>query len=232
MSLLRDIQDAAVDQSTNVTTLLRKCKILAARLGNEEFKRWIDNELNGYESVDELPEYRIIHTQSYGFFVSPFGLQGDNLPPRNAVVSLVDTVKTRILNFVLGIEEKAPDAGEAPLHQPPLSQETVTQVFNTYITGNVQNVATGGNNFKQQAAFSSGPTDEVFQKLLDAITHVQIDTEVVNKMTAAVQEMRESCGTSRFTEHYNTFMSTLADHIQVFGPLVAPYLPFLAKLLT
>lgn len=136
------------------------------------------------------------------------------------------------MNFVLGIEEEAPDAGEAPLHQPPLPQETVSQVFNTYIIGNVQNVATGGSNFKQKAAFSSGWPDEVFQKLLDAITHVQTDAEVVHKMTTALEEMRGSWDRNQFGEHYQTFMSILADHFQVFGPFVAPYLPLLAKLLT
>jgi hypothetical protein len=52
MSLLREIQNAAVDKNTDVCTLLRQCKILAARLGNEVFKRWVENELNGYDSKD------------------------------------------------------------------------------------------------------------------------------------------------------------------------------------
>src|SRR5437016_3109713 len=80
MSLLRDIQNAATNQSTNTATLLRKCKILAARLGNEEFKQWIDNELNGYQTVEGLPKYRIIETESYGDFCGPFGREGHNMP--------------------------------------------------------------------------------------------------------------------------------------------------------
>ncbi|MBF0290686.1 MAG: hypothetical protein HQK86_00860 [Nitrospinae bacterium] len=47
MSLLRDIQTAAVAPDTDVATLLRKCKILAVRLGNDDFKAWVDHELNG-----------------------------------------------------------------------------------------------------------------------------------------------------------------------------------------
>jgi hypothetical protein len=151
--------------------------------------------------------------------------------PHNALVALLDTIKTRVLNFVLEIEGEAPDAGEAPPHQPPLPQDKVSQVFNTYITGNVQNVATGGSNFKQRASFSATPSDEVFQRLLDAIIHAPADSKDVHKMTATVEEMRGSVGTSRFGEHYHAFMSILADHIQVFGPLVAPYLPVLARLI-
>src|SRR5882724_2457356 len=294
MSLLREIQAAATDQSTNTATLLRKCKILAVRLGNEEFKQWIDNELNGYKTIEELPEYRIIVTGSYGYFVGGFGMQAPNLPippsclpenlrkwvttchlmqaissyescidgderddshepwpadmtarfaskiyqrvncirawkliPHNAIVGLVDTVKTRVLNFVIGIEAEDPDAGEAPLHQPPLSQEKTTQIFNTYITGNVQNVATGGSDFRQKAISSSGLSDEMFQKLLDAIMHTEEDTKIINMMTAIVEEMRGTSGTTQFRKHYLSFMSALSDHMQVFGPVVAPYLPVL-----
>ena len=299
MSLLREIQAAATDQSTNVTTLLRKCKILATRLGNEEFKKWIDNELNGYKTIEELPEYRILETGSYGEFVGGYGLHASGLPipplclpenlrewvttchlmwaissyesfidddeggdaqepwpadmtarfareiypqmncirawkliPRNAIVALVDTVKTRVLNFVIGIEEEAPDAGEAPLHQPPLSQEKTTQIFNTYITGNVQNVAAGGSDFRQKAISSSGLSDEIFQKLLDAIMHTEADAKIIHTMTAIVEEMRGASNSTQFGKHYLSFMSALSDHMQVFGTVVAPYLPALAKLLT
>ncbi|MBF0290687.1 MAG: hypothetical protein HQK86_00865 [Nitrospinae bacterium] len=69
--------------------------------------------------------------------------------PYNALVALVDTIKTRILNFVLEIEGEAPDAGEAPPNTSPLPQEKVSHVFNTYIAGNVQNVATGSSQVSQ-----------------------------------------------------------------------------------
>lgn len=74
MSLLRDIQSAAVNSGTPVTELLRRCKILAARLGSEEFGLWVDQELNGYQTTDGLPEYRIVREiQSAGNFSGPFG---------------------------------------------------------------------------------------------------------------------------------------------------------------
>jgi len=262
MSLLRDIQNAAVDTNTDVTTLLRKCTILAARLGNDEFKAWVDRELNGYERIEDLPEYRLLHTASYGDFSGPFGSGLKNAPippaclpkelreratksylmqaisayaslinreeknnaheewpadmvvlcgqniyrnmnclnawkmiPYNALAALIDTIKTRVLNFVLEIEEEAPNAGEAPPHQPPLSQERVSQVFNTYITGNVQNVATGSSHFSQGGEFhvlegdfstlagylrSLGVPDEDVDELKDAIGS---DKKIEGKLT-------------------------------------------------
>ncbi|MFW2045732.1 hypothetical protein [Acinetobacter variabilis] len=186
MSLLREIQSEAVSPATKVSDLLRKCKILAYRLGNEDFKKWVESELNGYSSDDLLPSYRILTVGSKGNFVGSFGSSFSNadmpihgLPERlqekqikaefhqpiatvesyslnkegyltqswdpailaqyganmysdlnciqawkvisiASVIGIVDTVKTRILNFVLEIEVLNPDAGEAALNSSPI----------------------------------------------------------------------------------------------------------------
>lgn len=299
MSLLRDIQATAVDSTGDIAMLLRKCKILAVRLGNADLKRWVDQELNGYDSPDELPDYRILKVQSVGHFAGAFGSGMRHAPippiclpeqlrewseqsylmdpissyaalvtqagdsnaqepwppnlvalvardiyqnmncmtawkviPTNSLVAVIDTIKTRILSFSLEIEAEAPDAGEAPIGLAPLPQERVSQVFNTYITGNVQNVATASSQFQQVASGEFGPSDEVFRDLLAALEGVDGNAEATLAMVDAVREMRQNHGTGGFLVHYQTFMSILADHIQVFGPLVAPYLPALASLLT
>lgn len=293
MSLLRDIQQAAIDENSQVATLLRKCKVLATRLGSQEFSNWIDNELNGYKNLDELPSYRVFRVNSYGDFVGYFGRQGKNLPippgvfPEDireyvetmkltmsisslaslaeseeglreawppevirimgakiyedmnclsawkalshaALVGVIDTVRTRVLNFALQIEKEYPDAGEASINSMPVPEEKVSQVFNTYITGTVQNLATGSHHFKQQAQLSSGPSDEIFGSLLEAVTKSSASQEAIAKMSALIEEMKGSQGSSNFKAHYLSFMSLLADHMQVFGPLVVPFLPTLA----
>ena len=43
--------------------------------------------------------------------------------------------------------------------------------------------------------------------------------------------MRSTQGTDSFKENYQKFMSLLADHMQVLGPVVAPFLPALAALM-
>ncbi len=295
MSLLRDIQAAAIDEQSQVATLLRKCKVLAARLGSEEFARWIDNELNGYTNLDELPVYRVLNVHSYGHFVGPYGQQMKNAPipsttlpeevreyaqtskitmaisaltnlsagkedqkdmwlpdlfrivgeriyedmncvsawkplPRAALTTVLDTVRTRVLDFVLEIEKEYPNAGEAALNSNPVPEEKVSQVFNTYITGTVQNLATGSNNVKQKAQLDSSSSDRVFTQMLDAVSNVPEAPEIIDKMTSLIEEMRGSRGTNDFKTHYHSFMSMLADHIQVFGPVVAPFLPALAQM--
>ena len=81
MSLLREITDAAVDANVEISTLLRKCKVLAARLGNKDFDSWVEHELNGYNSPDEVPSYRILErVQSHGNFVGMFQSSASDIP--------------------------------------------------------------------------------------------------------------------------------------------------------
>lgn len=83
MSLLRQIQDAAIDSSTPISDLLRRCAILANRLGNAEFKQWVDFELNGYPPSAALPDYRILPAPAIGDFEGAYGswLRNIGIPP-------------------------------------------------------------------------------------------------------------------------------------------------------
>ncbi len=71
---------------------------------------------------------------------------------------------------------------------------------------------------------------EFFQQLLAAVQNTAADPELVATMAAAVEEMQRDHGSDNFYDHYRTFMAILADHMQVFGPVVAPYLPMLSQL--
>jgi AbiTii-like protein len=83
--LLRRLQDQAVDESIPVSRLLRQAKVLAARLDYAPLKLWVDQELTGYKTDDDLPPYRILRgVQSHGHFVGPFGQELKNaLIPRD-----------------------------------------------------------------------------------------------------------------------------------------------------
>lgn len=213
MSLLQEIQHDATNSDISVSNLLRKCKILAYKLGNEDFKFWVEHELNGYpKDTKLLPNYRILeNVYSKGHFSGSFGsglrnadVPTFNLPeklkesltkahffspiatlenltsatastlsqewnpiilaeyggnmyenyicmqawkviPTSFVIGIVDTIKTKILNFVLEIEMINQDAGDVAINSNPIPQEKINQIFNINITGNVQNLASGNN---------------------------------------------------------------------------------------
>ena len=58
MSLLREVQNDLASAGVDVTTVLLKCKILAARLGSEEFSSWVNWEPNGHPESQTTPNYR------------------------------------------------------------------------------------------------------------------------------------------------------------------------------
>ena len=258
MSLLRDIQAAAIDSDVEITVLLRKCKVLAARLRNQEFKAWVESELNGYDEREQLPEYRVFSVSSKGHFAGAFGsgLRNADIPmftipegyreemshsylmssiaeiqslvessggtslhepwpsdfvaivgrniygdmncmqawkviSRASLVGVIDTVRNRILSFVLEIEDEAPDAGEAPPHTNPIQQEKVSQVFNTYILGSVQNVSTGSNDVAQYGGSSIIERD--VDSLVSYLEEVGVSsTDIETLRTAITKDYQDS----------------------------------------
>ncbi len=294
MSLLREIQDAAIDSKTDLASLLRQCKILATRLGSAEFGAWVDNESSGYKSVDDLPDYRILQVYSKGKFLGGYTIFGSvdiplsSIPerarerisrsyvmesvasiealveesterslqepwssdfvasvsgeiyqdmtcmeawkvvPRTSLIAILDGIRNRILNFVLEIEAENPEAGEASINSEPVPSEKVTQIFNTHISGDAQNVSIGGNHVQQHAT-NTNANAELFTALIDALKPIE-DSKLRDTLTSSVEEMRSTQGTASFKAHYEKFISLFADHIQVLGPIVAPYLPALATI--
>jgi|26BtaG_2_1085354.scaffolds.fasta_scaffold02645_6 hypothetical protein len=53
------IKDLSYDKITLNQALMR-AKLIAFEISNDDFKNWINKELNGYEVGDKLPDYRII----------------------------------------------------------------------------------------------------------------------------------------------------------------------------
>ncbi len=80
MSILNEIQAAAVDGESDLGALLRKCKVLAARLGSEPLENWVLWESNGYPENVEVPDYRTWELQLTGHFFGPFGSGIQNAP--------------------------------------------------------------------------------------------------------------------------------------------------------
>lgn len=68
MSLLREIQQDVAGSNVDITTILRKCKILAARLQSKEFDQWLTWELDGYPDSQEIPAYRRLIVTHYASF--------------------------------------------------------------------------------------------------------------------------------------------------------------------
>ena len=90
-SLAGQIQGEVVDSSVAVSDILRKAKVLASLLRNAEFRLWVDTELKGYESDQEVPDYRSFQPLNLGTFSGVAGRMFKNV--QIPVSSLPDNVR-------------------------------------------------------------------------------------------------------------------------------------------
>jgi hypothetical protein len=60
-SLVLELQQEALDPTVALPDLLRKALVVARKLGIQDFQAWAENELNGYENRDLVPDYRRIY---------------------------------------------------------------------------------------------------------------------------------------------------------------------------
>jgi hypothetical protein len=214
MTLLQELTRDALHPSVEITGVLRKARVLAARLKNAEFETWIKNELNSYPPDAAVPEYRILTVHSKAHLIFPgwvqmpeadvmasqipedfrhwattfevhmpvtelaslaagfnsdkhkcltspwpqelavrygaagYGRRNERIQCIKAwriiggaqLIGIIETVRNKLLDFVLQIEAEAPGAGEAAPGQIPLALERVTQHFYTIIQGGVNHV--------------------------------------------------------------------------------------------
>lgn len=58
--IVLQLQELASDSEHEIADLLRKALVVATKLQLPDFKKWVLSELNGYEDLTSLPEYRRI----------------------------------------------------------------------------------------------------------------------------------------------------------------------------
>ena len=69
-SLVIELQQEALNPSSDLTDLLRKALVVARKLGIKDFQTWTENELNGYPNSKDLPSYRKVRGTSQS--LSPY----------------------------------------------------------------------------------------------------------------------------------------------------------------
>lgn len=85
MTSLQNLIAAASDDDVPVAVLLRKLKVVAARLGTVSLEEWVHYELQGYPADAELPAYRAERESRVLGEFGAFGSQARNIPiPRAA----------------------------------------------------------------------------------------------------------------------------------------------------
>jgi hypothetical protein len=59
-SLVLQLQEAALAKGSKASDLLRMALVVARKLDVSDFEKWVDQEMNGYKVLKDVPEYRIV----------------------------------------------------------------------------------------------------------------------------------------------------------------------------
>ncbi len=250
MSLLEDIQNAAIDANSDLGTLLRKCKVLAAHLGSKPLEDWLLWESNGYPEGVQVPDYRVWTLEVTGHFMGPFGSGLKNAPiphislPKEArksyakyqciqsiasieaalkvndtgtievstgdlavmlgskvykgqncvqawasfstssLVELLNSVRNRLLDFVLAVWKEDPTAGESSDSIAGVHDSTkITQIFNTTVYGGAANLVGTANNSSVTFNIDAGN----FKSLKEVLSKNGLSDDDINKLKVALE---------------------------------------------
>ena len=100
--------NSIIEGSISLENALQRTRIYALKTGNTDLKRWIDLEINGYESDDELPSYR----KSRSGVLKYSGINGSykvtDIPfPMNLLDEEIKaTIRSNVVIYGIGIIEE------------------------------------------------------------------------------------------------------------------------------
>lgn len=60
MSLISELIVESLKEDTPIESLLRKAYVVSRKLGLDEFSKMMHQELNGYNNIEDVPEYRVV----------------------------------------------------------------------------------------------------------------------------------------------------------------------------
>ena len=245
MNLLDEIRSDLVNESASLANTLRKAKILAYDIGLPEFSEWVEFELNGYQSRENVPEYRQITPMNLGTFAGPGRMTSNvvlptvNLPdivrefaenliffdgvgeleaqasteslrrkwpqelimlsrdsigmaggmalidaeqpiPPHTVVGILDQVKNRLLDFVLGLQEN--NITSEDLKNRTVAPEIAKNVFHFNIHGDRNIVASGENVNQTIRTVTEGDVDS----LLSCLRELNVGDDDIREAAEAV----------------------------------------------
>lgn len=162
MDVLKQIQSDLVGPDAPLSTTLRRAKVLASQLRSDELGHWVSQELDGYKSRGELPDYRILATGCVGTWTDGFRVMTNR---RLALMGIDDdNVRDLLTTFPVchGIRTVEQFATK---EQRFIVSADVTALVNSYMSGQ------GGGYLELQYAVGSPE----FQQILDTVKNRLLD---------------------------------------------------------
>ncbi|MCF5053377.1 hypothetical protein GIW50_20670 [Pseudomonas syringae] len=132
--LVEELQADALDESIHIMALMRKAKAVSVKLNAPSISTWIDNELQGYRSSDDIPNYRHVR----GSLVCYNDIHG-HIPLTIDNPHILETVTTRKISQPLGrLCEHAANNDRVVLPFPAKLEEKLLAGMNLRMTPGLQ----------------------------------------------------------------------------------------------
>lgn len=107
MKLINDIIDLLTDGDGSLTEALIKTKVVLHKIGHKELIEWVNNELNGYASTDQVPPYRILQAQVLANMANmAYQVNAHPIPTMHLKDSYRESIETAKLTESLAVLEK------------------------------------------------------------------------------------------------------------------------------
>jgi hypothetical protein len=155
------------------------------RQGVASIKSMIDSSENGSMRIPWPAEaYQLV---GQGDIIADMNLiQAIRVINISELTGTLDAVRNKILNFVLELETRDPEAGEAVKERGQIPKDQVQHIFKTIIKGDVANLAQGSSHFIQEAAVQVRKGD--IDALLRAVSNLGVSPEDTAELRFVVEQ--------------------------------------------
>lgn len=113
---MHQLQAEAVDDSSSISGLLMKAKLVSSKLGLNDITEWIDLELNGYPSRAETPAYRRFscRPQAFNPYVGWIPIDLGGIPEK----ILREFTTVYLQESISNVEKHVADSGRLEVQMP------------------------------------------------------------------------------------------------------------------
>lgn len=162
-SLVHQLQAEAVDDSSSISGLLMKAKLVASKLGLEDLTEWIDFELKGYPTRAQVPPYRRFSCppQAFNPYAGWIPVDFGNTPAK--LLYEFKTVYTQ--ESISNIEKHAMQTGTIEMRMPEPLVEMIYAGSNDHV------------NFKISWRFSAVSLSSILATVRERILTWSLDLE-------------------------------------------------------
>ena len=134
-----------INNNINVEQALEILDLLLENIKDKKIKKWLSNEINGYDKDDDIPDYRIVSINLKGSYIigSAFnGIQGTNQPLPLKPEYIKDYSNIKIKDGVFKLEHMAIAEKENESHHLSLAMNVLLAQEISCINGEIINAYT------------------------------------------------------------------------------------------